>query len=161
MGKLILLGLVGLSMFATACGGAPVAQADPAAVVRQFLTTEDKAGRLALLTDDAVIDGLGLCSKAPCVGKDAIGKELDRDAAENTKHVSMDLQVSGSVVTARVGHQNAASQAAGIERFMVIATLELSNSKISHITRKLDTTDPQTATFIKFQQAHASAPASQ
>lgn len=161
MGKFILVGLVGLAMFATACGGAPAAQADPAPIVRQFLTTEDKSGRLALLADDAVIEGQGLCAKAPCVGKDAISKEFDRQATENTKHVSLDLQVSGSVVTARVGHQNAATDAAGIQRFILVLLFTMRDGKISHITRNLDTNDPQTATFIKFQQAHASAPASQ
>lgn len=161
MSKFILIGLAGLAMFATACGSAPAAQVDPAVVVRQFLTTEDKAAKLALLTDDAVIDGQGLCQKSPCVGKDVIGKELDRQATENTKHVSVDIQVSGSSVTARVGHQNAMTDAAGIQRFILVLTFTLRDGKISHITRNLDTTDPQTATFIKFQQAHASAPASQ
>ena len=57
------------------------AQGDPQALLRQELATiarGDVAGALALYKDDAVVDGVGLCAVAPCVGKAAIQKELER-----------------------------------------------------------------------------------
>ncbi len=129
---------------------------DPVARVKQFLDDQnrgDVAAALALLTDDAVKEG-GSC-QPPCVGKAAIQKDIEQDLATHTVHVLADstFQVSGNIVTARVEHQSDLSRAAGIDRFFAIATIEFTGDKISHITSRLDTSDPQTATFAAFQRA--------
>ena len=48
------------------------------------------AGALALYAEDAVIDGGGLCAVAPCVGKAAIQKELERRVAYPTESQNPD-----------------------------------------------------------------------
>ena len=50
---------------------------------KQFetLARGDVAGALALYTDDALVDGAGLCAAAPCVGKAAIQKEFEHRIA--------------------------------------------------------------------------------
>jgi len=104
-----------------------------------------------------VIDGLGSCAQAPCVGKAAIQKDFERSEAAHTEHVLADstFQVSGNTVTARIEHRNDASRAAGVDRFFVIATYEFTGTKVSHISRKLDTSDAQTAKFAAFQKAQS------
>ena len=95
-----------------------LAQRDPAALLEQHdeaINRGDAAGALALYADDAVIDGGG-CAAAPCVGKAAIQKELERRVA-NKPHVTI-LQhyVSGNVVTSRVEFRNDRVKQAGVER---------------------------------------------
>jgi hypothetical protein len=129
---------------------------DLAALVKQLLDDEnrgDLAAVLAAFIDDAVIDGLGACAQAPCVGKAAIQKDDESSEAAHSEHVLDDstFQVSGNAVTARIEHTNDASRAAGVDRFFVIATYEFTGTKISHISRKLDTSDAQTAKFAAFQ----------
>jgi hypothetical protein len=132
------------------------ATVDLVAIVKQFLgdeNTGDFPAALALLTDDAVING-GSC-QPPCVGKAAILKDMQQGQATHTQHVLADstFQVSGNIVTGRIEHQSDLSRAAGINRFFVIATIEFTGDKISHITPRLDISDPQTATFAAFQKA--------
>ncbi len=129
---------------------------DLVALVKQFFDDQnrgDVAAALAFFTDDAVVEG-GPC-QPPCVGKAAIQKHLEEDQAEHTQHVLADstFQVSGNIVTGRIEHRNDLSRAAGIDRFFAIATYEFTGDKISHTTIRLDTSDPQTATFAAFQRA--------
>ena len=58
-------------------------------------------------------------------------------------------------MTARIEHRNDASRAAGVDRFFVISVIEFTGTKISHISRKLDTSDAQTAKFAAFQKAQS------
>src|SRR5262252_3200143 len=61
-------------------------QTDPAALAQHYLETldrDDAARLLALCAEDVVIDGGGGCTAAPCVGKAALQKELERRAADN------------------------------------------------------------------------------
>src|SRR5262249_12783375 len=102
---------------------APVAlvQSDPAAVLQKYeeaLARGDVAGALALYTEDAVFDG-GLCAAAPCVGKAAIQKALERLAADKTHvHTTLKNYVSGNVVTSRFEVRNATIKKAGVERII-------------------------------------------
>ena len=131
---------------------------DPASVFHEFLEAEnrgDRAAALSSVTDDVMITGLGSCSKTPCVGKDAIRREIDRAESVHTEHSRMDVKnISRDTATGRLEHKNDASRAAGIDRFMVLVTVKLRDGKIASISRKLDASDPQTQTFIKWQQSH-------
>ncbi len=155
--------LFGLA-FGTATCSAPAAPkrattSDPAAVVHEYLDAENRGdipAALSHITDDIVITGLGLCSKAPCVGTEAIRKEIERGESAHTQHTRMDIRNIGSnAARARVEHQNDASRAAGIDRFVVIATIKVRGDRIVSIARKFDTSDKQTQAFIKYQKAHA------
>jgi hypothetical protein len=136
----------------------PTPTPDLVLVLRQYIDAHsgDMNEALALLTDDAVVNGLGLCAQSPCVGKDAIGKDIERGQAGHPQHTRIDAQASGNTVTARIEHQNDASRAAGIDRFVVITTVEFRGGKIASMTRVYDTSDPQTAAYVKFQQAQPS-----
>ncbi len=128
---------------------------NPVEVVKQYLDDEnrgDVTAALALVTDDAVIDG-GSC-QPPCVGKAAIQKDIEQGEITHTQHVLADstFQMSGNTVTARIEHQSDVARAAGVDRFFVIATIQFIGDKISHISPRLDTSDAQTATFAAFQK---------
>jgi hypothetical protein len=89
------------------------------------------------------------------VGKDAIRKDIERGRAAHTQHTSFDAQASGNTVTARIGHQNDTSRAAGIDRYVVLVTVEFRGDKIASMIRKLDMSDSQTIAYAKYQQQQA------
>jgi ketosteroid isomerase-like protein len=135
----------------------PTPTPDLVALFRAYTDSHsgDMSEALAMLTDDAVVNGLGLCAQSPCVGKDAILKDIQRGQAGHTQHVGIDAQASGNTVTARIEHQNDTSRAAGIDRYVVIVTVEFRDGKIASMTRKYDTSDSLTAAYVKYQQQHA------
>src|SRR4029450_1260107 len=74
------------------------AQVDPKALLqKQFetLARGDVAGALALYTEDAVVDGAGLCVAAPCVGKAAIQKEFEHLITNKVRASALNYYVSG------------------------------------------------------------------
>jgi hypothetical protein len=89
------------------------------------------------------------------VGKDAIRKDIERGLAGHSVHMLVDPQVSGSTVTARIEHQNDTSRSLGIDRYVILVTVEFRGSKIASMTRKYDTSDAQTVAYAKFQQQQA------
>src|SRR5258708_36648838 len=108
------------------------------------------------MTDDIVITGLGPCSKAPCVGTEAIRKEIERGESAHTQHTRMDIRNIGSnAARARVEHQNDASRAAGKKRFFVIATIKGRGDRSVSIARKIDTSGKQTHALLQDQKTHA------
>jgi hypothetical protein len=159
----VLIAVSGVSLvvaWSTAMAQSPTPTAgvssNPVELVKQFLDDEnrgDVTAALTLVTDDAVIDG-GSC-QPPCVGKAAIQKDIEQGEIVHTQHILADstFQVSGNTVTARIEHQSDVARAAGVDRFFVIATIQFTGDKISHISPRLDTSDPQTATFAAFQRA--------
>jgi len=72
-----LIALLALSF--TAGARAQGGSEDPQMQIVNALSRDDVATALGLFTDDAVIDAQsGLCTDKPCVGKDAIRKDLER-----------------------------------------------------------------------------------
>src|SRR5258707_8885955 len=72
---------------------------DPASLAALDLAAEtrgDVAGALALYSDDAIVQYGGLCW-TPCVGKDAIRKELERRVAAKNRWKVVGNYVSGNV----------------------------------------------------------------
>jgi hypothetical protein len=137
---------------------------DPVSVQRQLLDADNRGdvqAALAFFTDDAAIDGLGLCTPTPCVGKDAIRRDLERGEAGHTVHLIQDatFQASGTTVSGRIPHQNDDSRAAGVDRFIVLTTSQVRSGQVARLHRELDTADPQTAKFAAFQRAAAQAAA--
>jgi len=129
-----------------------LAQSDPAALLEQAveaIARGDVAGALALFAEDAILDGAGLCAAAPCVGKAAIQKELEREVADKA-HVTMRKHyVSGNVVTSRFEVRNDTVKQAGVERISGWIIAEMQGEKIAYVRSGIsDLSDPQTARFV-------------
>jgi len=140
----------------------PLAQADPVAVQEELfdaLAHGDVPSALSLFTDDAVIDAeSGLCARAPCVGKAAIQKDLERYVADKTRRVTpLNTYVSGDVMVTRFEARSATIQKAGVERIILWGIREMRGGKIaSYRCCMPERTDPQTARFLDWDYAHPS-----
>jgi hypothetical protein len=121
------------------------------------VTLGNVAGAMAFLTEDAVFEGYGLCAAAPCAGKAAIQKEVERRLADKTigSPIPGSSSVTGDTLTARREVRSDSIKAAGVERIIVAATVETKGDKVSLSRWVLDSTDPQTATFANFQRLSA------
>ena len=132
------------------------AQVDPKALLqKQFetLARGDVAGALALYTDDAVVDGAGLCAAAPCVGKAAIQKEFENRIANKVHATGLNYYVSGTVVTTRYAVQSDSTRKAGVDRIIGWEIVELKAGKIGSARGPLwERTDAQTARYLEWQR---------
>ena len=131
-----------------------LAQSDPAALQKKHveaIARGDAAGALALYADDAVIDGGGLCAAAPCVGKAAIQKELERRVAAKQHATILKQYVSGNVLTSRAESRNDTVKKAGVERVIGWVITEMKGDKISYVRVGIpDRSDQQTARFFEW-----------
>ena len=138
-----------------------LAQSDPAALRQRqadAINRGDVAGALAMYADDAVIDRVGLCEAAPCIGKAAIQKELERMVGAKEHDTILKTYVSGNIVTYRLEVRNDATQKAGVERIITWGIYEMKGDKIAYVHRGLsERTDPQTARFVEWQRAQPPA----
>jgi ketosteroid isomerase-like protein len=132
------------------------AQVDPKALLqKQFetLARGDVAGVLALYTDDAVVDGAGLCVAAPCVGKAAIQKEFEHRITNKVQTTGLNYYVDGTVVTARYAVQSHSTQQAGVDRIIGWEIVELKAGKIGATRGPVwERTDAQTARYLEWQR---------
>jgi hypothetical protein len=129
--------------------------ADPASLAQRHaaaIARGDAAGALALYNDDAVIQRGGLCAAAPCVGKAAIQKELERRVGEKTQGTIIGKYVSGSVAPVQFEVRSDSTQKAGVDRIIVWNIYEVKGDKIAAVTIVFQRTDPQTARFFEWQQ---------
>jgi hypothetical protein len=137
-----------------------LAQEDPVAVQKQLLealTRGDVGAALALFTDDSVIDAeSGLCAKAPCVGKAAIQKDLERYVADKSRRVTpINTYATGNVLVTRFEARSATIQKAGVERIILWGIREMRGGKIASTRCCLpERTDPQTARFLEWDYGH-------
>jgi hypothetical protein len=135
-------------------------QGDSAAVQQQLLDAlarGDVATALSLFTEDAVIDSeSGLCAKAPCVGKAAIQKDLERFAADKSRRVTvLNTYASGNLLVTRFEARSAMIQKAGADRVILWGIREMRGDKIaSYRCCMPERTDPQTLRFIEWDYAH-------
>jgi hypothetical protein len=141
---------------------APAQAADPVAVQQQLLDAlarGDVAAAVALFTDDAVIDSeSGHCAKAPCVGRAAIQKDLERYVADKSRRVTvLNTFVSGSVLVTRFEARSATIQKSGVERIILWEIRETRGDKIASTRCCMpERTDPQTLRFLEWDYAHPS-----
>ena len=130
------------------------AQSDPAALLEQVaeaIARGDTAGALAMFADDAIFDGGGLCTAAPCVGKAAIQKELEREVVDKVHVTILKTYVSGNVVTSRFEFRNDTIKKAGVERIIGWWIVETQGDKISYVRGAIpDHSDQQTARFFEW-----------
>jgi len=145
-----------------AAGSGAFAQGDPVAVQQQLfdaLARGDVAAALALFTEDAVIDSeSGLCAKAPCVGKAAVQKDLERFVNDKSRHVTpLNTYVSGNVLVTRFEARSAMIQKSGADRIILWGIREMRGDKIASVRCCMpERTDPQTARFLEWDYAHPS-----
>jgi ketosteroid isomerase-like protein len=143
-------------------GSAGMAHADPAAVQQQLFAALDRgdvSAALGLFTEDAVIDAeSGLCAKAPCVGKTAIQKDLERFVADKSRRVTvLNTYGSGNVLVTRFEARSATIQKAGVERIILWGIREMQGDKIaSYRCCMPERTDSQTAHFLEWDYSHPS-----
>jgi ketosteroid isomerase-like protein len=137
-----------------------LAQSDPGALLEKHdeaINHGDAAGALALYADDAVIDGGG-CAAAPCVGKAAIQKELERRVADKPHITILKQYVSGNVVTSRVEFRSDTVKQVGVERVIGWVITEMQGEKIVYRRGSIpDRSDPQTARFAEWVRTHPPA----
>ena len=153
------IGWFAVILILTATTGA-LAQKDPVAVQQQLfeaLARGDVARALALFTEDAVIDApSGPCMLAPCVGKAAIQKDLERLVADHSRRVNpLKTYVVNNLVVTRLEASSDTIRKAGVDRIVVWAIREMRGDKIAAIRCCLpERTDPQTARFLEWERAH-------
>jgi hypothetical protein len=139
---------------------ATLAQADPVAVQQQLtdaLSRGDVTTALTLFTDDAVIDTeSGLCSSAPCVGKSAIRKDLERYVTDKSRQrTTLSTYVSGNLLVTRFEARSATIQKAGVERIVLWEIREMKGDLIASTRCCMpDRTDAQTARFLRWDYDH-------
>jgi ketosteroid isomerase-like protein len=139
-----------------------LAEGDSVAVQQQLfdaLARGDVAAALTLFTDDAVIDSeSGLCARAPCVGKAAIQKDLERFAADKSRHITvLGTYVSGDILVTRFEARSAVIQKAGVDRVILWGIRQMRGGKIaSYRCCMPERTDPQTLRFLEWDYAHPS-----
>lgn len=139
-----------------------LAQEDPVAVQQKLfdaLARGDVAAALTLFTEDSVIDAeSGFCAKAPCVGKAAIQKDLERFVTDKSRHVTaINTYASGNVLVTRFEARSATIHKAGVERIILWGIREMRGGKIASTRCCLpERTDPQTARFLEWDYAHPS-----
>jgi hypothetical protein len=145
-----------------ATAGGVFAQGNSVAVQQQLfdaLAGDDVRAALALFTDDAVIDAeSGLCAPAPCVGKVAIKKDLERLVTDNSRRITpLNTYVAGDVLVTRFEARSAIIQKAGVDRIILWSIREMRGDKIASTRCCLpERTDPQTARFLVWDYAHPS-----
>jgi hypothetical protein len=148
------------SMLALAVSTPAPAKVTALSLAQQVVAAEnrgDAAAALALINDDAVVLGPGLCAAAPCVGKAAIQKEIERQVATKVHLTIIGKYVSGNVAVIQVEVRNDDARKAGLERFIAWGIWEVKADKIAAFSARLQRTDPQTARFIEWQQSQPPA----
>ena len=130
---------------------APVARAqdaDPAAIFGEFVDAVNEGdvdAALSLFTEDATWIRGGRCPPGACAGQAAIRTELEKDIADHHRIDIIDVEVTGSTLTARVELRTDATRKAGIDRAIQIFTVAFEGNKISALQVRPDFTDPETA----------------
>jgi len=160
---LVVVGGVAALLIGTVPAGV-IAQDNAAAVQQQLLDAlarGDVPAAMSLFTDDAVVDTpSGLCTDAPCVGKAAVQKDLERLVLDKSRRVStLSTYVSGNVLLTRFEARSSTIQGAGVDRIILWGMREMRGGKIAVLRCCMpERTDSQTARFIQWEEANRPAP---
>ena len=130
------------------------ATVNPMLLAEQDLTAEsrgDVAAALALYRDDAIVQYGGLCW-TPCVGKEAIEKELERRVAAKNEWKIIGKYVSGNVAVVQAELKIGFIEYTGVDHVVVWSIYEVTGDKIAAVTLAGQRTDPQTKRFIEYSR---------
>src|SRR5207253_2310624 len=107
--------------------------------------------------------GVGGCSATPCVGRDAIRPEVERQIGLHARFTPLggDVvgNVAGSTVTGLWDIRSDRVTAAGSERVLGTVTAEVRNDRVASLRTTLVRDDPQTQRFINWLAGQASGAA--
>jgi hypothetical protein len=113
------------------------------------ITRGDVAGAVALWRDDAVIDNPIVCADAPCIGKAAVQKDMERRVNSKNQPKTLKHYVSGDLLTTRSELRNSLTEKAGVERIVIWQIYEVKGDKIAWERGPLyERNDPQTAKYV-------------
>jgi len=105
-----------------------------------------------MFTDDAVMrSGAGCGAMNPCVGADAIRKQVELEVRIQLRFRVADVRVSGQEATARLEEKGNPVSDAGVERILLDGILTFRDGRIARIERPFAFSDPQTAAFLYHQ----------
>ena len=158
----VVVAVLALVAFVVSAERVSAQAADPLSVVQHFIDARnagDVAGAMALVADDMRFVGGPICTPAkPCVGRAAAQRDVVEQFIQ-TYHAHLTIvgtpQVLGSQVKARTEVSDDRSKATGVDRLVANLTVEVRDGKMASWVSILDPSDPQTAKFLAFQQAHA------
>ena len=148
--------VVGLAALLVPAVGTPVSasaasQVDRAALVQQWFDARNRGdveGVFALQTENAVwIAGPTCLAQSPCLA-DGIRAVAETNAATHARFSLNNLQVAGSIVTARYELRSDTNCNAGVERVVGTVLLNIPQDKIALYVGVNDVTDAQTATNL-------------
>jgi hypothetical protein len=126
---------------------------DLARLYRQFIEAINRGdvnAAVALMTDDAQLQGTPGCLMSACRGKAAVRQDLEQDAAAHLQIQFLGtIQVSGSTVKANTAHRADLLRGTGISRVIINETATFQGDKISRFVLEPETADPQTATLVR------------
>ena len=88
--------------------------------------------------------------KEPCVGKDAIRKELERRVKAQNRWKIVGKYVSGNVAVIKIELKFGYIEGSGVDRVVIWNIYEVTGDKIAVATLAGQRTDPQTARFIEW-----------
>ena len=149
----LLLPLVILGLVAAATAATP--QTTAATDLRVLFQQQNDAQNrgdvvavMALYADDATVQAGGLCARAPCAGKAAIQREVERRIAEKAQVKVISLRESSGTATGVLHVVEAGFASCGVERILVNFTFVVEGDTMSSWTSNPDFTDPQSAKFI-------------
>jgi hypothetical protein len=134
------------------------ARADPSELYHQFVAafnSGDVDGAVETFADDAVVGGMPGCVPVDCVGEDAIRNMVEFYVVDHIRITITSSKVSGNTATGSVEVEEDLLRAGGVERFLGLISVEVTNGKIREYRLTPDLTDPQTASALAYMQANS------
>jgi hypothetical protein len=134
------------------------AQVDPVGLYQQFVAAFDRGdvdGALETFADDAVVGGMPGCVPVDCVGTDAIRNMVEFYVADHIHITVTSSEVSGNTATGSVEIEEDVLRAGGIERFLGLISVEVTNGKIREYRLAADVSDGQTAAAVAYIGANS------
>ncbi|HEY7060006.1 MAG TPA: nuclear transport factor 2 family protein [Chloroflexota bacterium] len=120
------------------------------------------ADAMSLFADDATYwfsDGVGNCSTAPCVGRDAIRAEVERQIGQHARFTPFGGDVDGPSVTGLWDIRSDRVTAAGSDRVLGTITAEVRGDRVASLRITLVRDDPPTQRFVSWLQGQGSTTA--
>jgi hypothetical protein len=118
----------------------------------------DVSGVVVLLAEDATYqfsDNVGLCAAQPCVGREAIRRELERQVGQHARFNPLGGDTTGTHVIGLWDIRSDRLQSANVQRLLGVITAELRGDRIVSMRVSLVRDDPQTQQFITWAQGQA------
>jgi hypothetical protein len=115
----------------------------------------DVVAVMATYADDATVQAGGLCGAAPCVGKAAIQREVERRVSQDTQVEVLSISESGDTATGVVQVMEAGFASCDVERILVNFTFVIEGDEMKTWTSAPDMADEQSAKFIACIAARA------